>query len=234
MLAALRAWSAARAARYAEPAAQAAEVPLARLLALPDAAFDRALLARDPQAHRLTATQAGTAIARAVADGEAEAARFATGTDPREAAREAGIAVEYENGGNRFGSIFQFAEYTGRPPRIRIYMQALAVLREALAEADLMSSVPDPVAVYVAHELYHHIDTARAAPIARAAGVVTLAIGPLRFRSGLISLAEIGACAFARTLTGIGVHPGLLDHLALRAVAPERAAAMAAELVRRG
>lgn len=233
MLASLRAWSAARAARYAEPATPDEDVPLAKLMALPDAAFDRAMLARDPQAHRLTAAQAAAAIARAVADGEAEAVRIA-GIDPRDAARDAGVTVDYENGGNRFGSIFQFAEYTGRPPRIRIYMQAVAVLREALAEADLMSSVPDPVAVYVAHELYHHIDTTRASPIARAAEVVTLAIGPLRFRSGLISLAEIGACAFARSLTGIGVHPGLLDHLVLRAVAPARAAAAGAELVKRG
>ena len=60
--------------------------------------------------------------------------------------------------------------------------------------------------------------------------VTSWGIGPFRLRSGLLRLTEIAACAFAAALTGSRVHPRLLDLIALRSVAPERADAMAAAI----
>lgn len=120
--------------------------------------------------------------------------------------------------GNRFGSVFQFAEYRSRPPGITIYRAAMDLLRAAIHQDALapVLGLDDPEPVYLAHELYHHLDTAEPVSIARAVLVTTVALGPVRLRSGLVSLPEIAAAAFAADITGLRCHPRLLDGLARR------------------
>jgi hypothetical protein len=225
----LRQWAAQRADRYA--------APLPDLLPsggdprdIQAAAFDRHLLAADPQARHLTGAETDAAIALAVADGYSLAAEYA-GT-PQALAAQLGIAVITIEGENRFGTVFQFAEYSANPPRVQLYQHAMEIVAKAAASHAVSLFPARPEDVYLAHELYHHLDQHRATPISRAARATTFALGPLRLTSGLRMLAEIGACAFATALTALPCHPRLLDLLALRAVAPPAAAAMEAALRR--
>ena len=79
--------------------------------------------------------------------------------------------------GNRFGSVFQFAEYRSRPAGITIYRAAMALLRTAIHRDALapVLGLDDPEPVYLAHELYHHLDAAEPVSIARAVLVTTVA-----------------------------------------------------------
>lgn len=231
MLAGLRRWSAERAARYAAAPPPAPPPCAGDPRDIQPAAFDRHLLAADPQARRLSRADAEAAIALAVADGRALAAQHA-GT-PQALAAQLGVGVETVVGDNRFGTVFQFAEYAAKPPRVVLYQHAMDTVAEAAARHAVPLLPARPEDVYLAHELDHHLDQHRGAPISRAVRATIIALGPVRLTSGLHSLAEIGACAFAAALTGLPCHPRLLDLLALRTVAPAAAAAMEAAL-RRG
>ncbi len=98
--------------------------------------------------------------------------------------------------------------------------RAMDLLRTTIRRHGLASALGlrDPEPVYIAHEIYHHLDQAAAVPVARRSLVVSFAFGPLRLRSGLVSLAEIGAAAFASEMTGLRCHPRLLDRLAHHAL----------------
>ena len=224
MLSRLREWSAQRAAHYAAPPAAAPQPSNGDPRDIPAAAFDRQLLAADPQAHRLSPAEADAAIALAVADGHALAAQHA-GTAQALAA-QLDVTVETVLGNNRFGTVFQFAEYAAKPPRVLLYQHAMDTVAAAAARYTIPLFPARPEDVYLAHELYHHLDQHRPVPISCAARVTTFAIGPLRLTSGLHNLSEIGACSFAAALTGLPCHPRLLDLLTLRTIAPATAAAM--------
>jgi hypothetical protein len=232
MLSRLRQWSAERAARYAEPAAPGPPPADGDPRDIEATAFDRQLLAADPHADRLSAAEADSIIALAVADGRTLAARH--DGSPQMLAGRLGVGVEMIRGDNRFGTVFQFAEYTSKPPRVKLYQHAMEVVTQAAAAHGVSLLPTRPEDVYLAHELYHHLDRHRPATISRAARVTTFALGPLRLTSGLNALAEIGACAFAAALTALPWHPRLLDLIALRSVAPAAAAAMEAALRRDG
>jgi hypothetical protein len=220
----LRQWSAQRAARYAAPLPPDQPLSDGDPRDIPAAAFDRQLLGADLHARRLSAPETDAAIAVAVRDGQDLAARHA-GT-AQALAVQLGVRVESVAGDNRFGTIFQFAEYTAKPPRVLIYDYAMETVAEAAASHDISLLPAQPAEVYLAHELYHHLDQLRPVTVSRAVRVTAFALGPIRLTSGLPALAEIGACAFAAALTGLPWHPRLLDLLALRTIAPAAAAAM--------
>lgn len=216
----LRAWSASRAARFG-PAPPLSSTPsLAELMAIQDTEFNWELLRADPQFARLSNTEAENAIALAVADGRNRAAAWRDASGPGAIALALGVPVVVAGGGNRFGAVFQLAEYRSRPPGITLYAAAMDLLRDVILRERLtpLLGLDDPAPVYLAHELYHHLDSAAPVSIARAVQVTTIAVGPLRVRSGLVSLQEIGAASFAAALTGIRRHPRLLDALARRAL----------------
>jgi hypothetical protein len=228
MLSRLREWSAQRAARYADPPPVDPPSCDGDLRDIPSLAFDRHLLAADPQARRLSRAEADAAIARAVADGHALAAQSAE--SPRALAAKLGVRVETVAGNNRFGTVFQFAEYAAKPPRVLLYRHAMDIVAEAAARYAIALFPVRPEDVYLAHELYHHIDQHRPIPVSRSSRATIFALGPLRLTSGLQALAEIGACSFAAALTAFPCHPRLLDLLALRTIAPATAAATEAAL----
>lgn len=216
----LRAWSTDRAGQFAEAPIAQPSLSLAALLATPAHRFDHDLLRADPLHARLSPAAAAQAIAAALADGRRRAATWADAGGPQAIAAALGVLVVVAETGNRFGSVFQFAEYRSRPPGITIYRAAMDLLHTAIREDALgpVLGLDDPEPVYLAHELYHHLDAAEPVSIARAVLVTTVALGPVRLRSGLVSLPEIAAAAFAAEITGLRCHPRLLDGLARRAL----------------
>jgi len=218
MQARFRAWAGRQASRFAETTPTPLNVPVRALFAREAYAFDLELLQADPLYPRLGPGQAGLAVAAAIADGRRWARQWKAPCDPGAIAASLGVPVVVVETANRFGTVFQFAEYRSRPPGITIYRAAMDLLRGVIRQHGLapVLGLEDPEPVYLAHEIYHHLDGS--APIARAIQVTTLALGPVRLRSGLVSLKEIGASAFAADVTGLRCHPRVLDLLARRAL----------------
>ena len=68
--------------------------------------------------------------------------------------------------------------------------------------------------IFLAHELYHHFDCLRGSErLARRHTVEIFGIGDWHWTSGLTSLCEIAAGAFAQRLLGLPFHPKVLDLL---------------------
>ena len=69
--------------------------------------------------------------------------------------------------------------------------------------------------VFIAHELYHHIEATRSdTPIARRHQATLFRIGSWQWRTGIATLAEIAAGAFAQSLLDLPCHPKVLDYVA--------------------
>ena len=86
---------------------------------------------------------------------------------------------------------------------------AAAIFFAWLAHAVIAGTLAgfDVSPIYVAHELYHFLDSARAVPLARRHRVKILGL----WTSGLTSLPEIAAGAFAQALLGLPWHPKWLE-----------------------
>jgi hypothetical protein len=68
--------------------------------------------------------------------------------------------------------------------------------------------------MFIAHELYHHFDCLRGhARLSERHAVRIFSVGRWQWTSGLSSLCEIAAGAFAQRLMGLPFHPALLDLL---------------------
>jgi hypothetical protein len=160
------------------------------------------------------------AVSDALADGAATAKdlrkRFPA-LAPHEIARELQVAVAASDDDPLVGSIWRFAEYRRRPPRIVLYTRGLAPFERVIAgnlAARLLgkATIRD---VFVAHELYHHAEAIRSEiPIARRYQSTLLQIGKWRWRTGIATLAEIAAGSFSQTLLDLPCHPNVLDYVA--------------------
>ena len=182
------------------------------------------MLEADPHAARLDRATQLAAVSNALADGAAAAKdlqnRF-PGRTPEELARELQVPVEMTDDDPLVGSIWRFAEYRPRPPRILLYARGLAPLEAALGGtmAARLLGRATPHDVFVAHELYHHIEANRSEiPIARRYRPTLFRIGAWQWRTGIAALAEIAAGAFAQSLLDLPCHPKLLDFVAIDAI----------------
>ena len=125
------------------------------------------------------------------------------------------------------GSLWRFAEYRQRPPRIVLYHRGLALVdRTAIGPLATrllgQATVQD---VFVAHELFHHIEVVRSdIPIARRHQPTLFRIGNWHWRTGIAALAEIAAGAFAQSLLNLPCHPRVLDLVALDAISTDATA----------
>ena len=139
------------------------------------------------------------------------------GFAPRDIARELQVPIVATDDDPMVGSIWRFAEYRPRPPRIVLYTRGLAPLEQALVgglAAQLLGRATTQD-VFVAHELYHHAEAIRSeVPIARRYQATLLQIGKWRWRTGIATLAEIAAGSFAQTLLDLPCHPKVLDYFA--------------------
>jgi hypothetical protein len=180
------------------------------------------MLQGDPHAWRLDRATQHAAIADALADGTAAAAnlrkRFVD-LAPEQIARALGVPVETTDNDPMVGSIWRFAEYRPRPPRIVLYSGGLRPLEYNPRAAPLLGTA-SPHDVFIAHELYHHIEAVRPeVPIARRYQPTLFRIGNWHWRTGIAALAEIAAGAFAQSLLDLPCHPKVLDFVAVDAIA---------------
>jgi hypothetical protein len=139
----------------------------------------------------------------ALAVGRAAAAELRTqcGTsDPAEIAARLGIAVDEVESDGGFGTVVVYADYMPRPPKVRLFMPAIAALDRRLV--DYPETLPDGTRpVFLAHELFHHWEE----------------LHPDRALLRLYRdrrLPELAAGAFAQELLGLQNHPEQLDRLA--------------------
>ena len=177
------------------------------------------MLETDLHATRLDHRTQLAAVSDALADGVATARslreRF-PGLAPHEIARELEVPVVAIDDDPLVGSIWRFAEYRSRPPRIILYTRGLAPLERALVDnlATRLLGRATTQDVFVAHELYHHAEAIRSeVPIARRYQPTLLQIGKWRWRTGIATLAEIAAGSFAQSLLNLPCHPKVLDYV---------------------
>jgi hypothetical protein len=185
-----------------------------------------AMLKADHHGWRLDYAAQLAAVSDALADGAATAGdlrkRFPS-LMPQDVAREFRVPIETTDDDPMVGSIWRFAEYRPRPPRIMLYNRGIAPLEHRLAGSPIQRLLgrATPRDVFVAHELYHHIEAIRSeVPIARRYQPTLFRIGNWRWRTGIAALAEIAAGAFAQSLLDLPCHPGVLNLIALDTMAP--------------
>lgn len=171
-------------------------------------------LRSDPQFSRIEPQRRAVLVEAALEDGRFLAAdvRGNLGSDPFFIAASCGVPVTDSEVEAGFGSIVVFAEYATRPPSITLYGPAIRRLDARIAEsADVLPGVTGSRPIFLAHELYHHFDCTRSEPLGRRHRVRIFSLGSWAWTSGLASLAEIAAGAFAQELLGLSFHPKLLE-----------------------
>jgi hypothetical protein len=206
-------------------ASPAAEAPrLAEFMAASPESLGLVMCEADPHGRHLERAAQLAAVAEALADGAATARdlqqRF-PGRTPQELARTLKVAVETTDDDPLVGSIWRFAEYRSRPPRIILYNRGLAPLEDMLVGtmATRLLGRATPRDVFIVHELYHHAEAIRPeTPIARRYRPTLLRIGNWHWRTGIAALAEIAAGAFAQSLLDLPCHPKVLDFVAVDAI----------------
>lgn len=182
------------------------------------------MLQADPHAWRLDRSTQLAAVSDALADGTSSAkslrAHFPN-LAPEQIACEIRLPIETTDSDPMVGSIWRFAEYRPRPPHIMLYSRGLGPLERAItgARAAQLLGRATPRDVFIAHELYHHIEALRPeAPIARRYRPTLFRIGVWHWRTGIAALAEIAAGSFAQSLLDLPCHPKALDFIAADAI----------------
>lgn len=179
-----------------------------------------ALLREDRLAASLSEREMRALTDTALSDGAALAGAVGHrwGRDPDAIAAANRIPVEDAATDAGYGTTIVFAQYRTRPLGIVLYRPAIDALDRRLAVRPLPGSFGcgGTRGVFLAHELYHHFDESRAAPLCRRHRVAALRLGPLRVRAPLAGLREIAAGAFAQRLLDLPFHPRALDLVAVR------------------
>lgn len=206
-------------------------------MAASDETLGLVMLEDDPHAWRLDGATQLAAVRDALADGASLAKslrqRFSD-LAPQAIAHQLGVPIEATDDDPMVGSLWRFAEYRQRPPRILLYRRGLTPLDRILigALAVRLLGQATPQDVFVAHELFHHAEATRSdTPIARRHRPSLFRIGNWHWRTGVAALAEIAAGAFAQTLLDLPCHPRVLDLIALDAISSGAAAARIAARV---
>jgi hypothetical protein len=178
------------------------------------------MLKSDVHGARLDHRMQLAAVSDSLADGAMTAKELRKrfpGLSPQEIACELQVSVMLSDDDPLVGSIWRFAEYRRRPPRIVLYTRGLAPFEQALAGNLATRFLGQAMIrdVFVAHELYHHVEAIRSeVPIARRYQSTLLQIGKWRWRTGIATLAEIAAGSFSQTLLDLPCHPKVLDYVA--------------------
>ncbi len=172
-------------------------------------------LQSDPQFPRIEPGRREALVDAALADGRFLAAdvRSHLGPDPAFIAASCGVPVTDSGDEAGFGSTIVFAEYATRPPSITLYGPAIRRLDGKIAREGAVArlGIAETRSIFLAHELYHHFDCTRSEPLSRRHRVRIFGLGAWAWTSGLTSLGEIAAGAFAQELLGLSFHPKLLD-----------------------
>ena len=209
------------------------EACLARLRGETPFTLGDRMLANDPVAADLPAEARHRLVAAALDDGTAVGAmlnRRYTGLGPEAVAAALGVRIVETREDPYAGPFWRHADYRARPPEIRLFAIALAALDGVMATPDIASlvGVRRSAPVFVAHELYHHVEATRAEPrLARRHAVARLRLGAIRLAAPVLALSEIAAGACAQAMLGLPNHAAILDLLALDQVPLRSASGMA-------
>ena len=141
-------------------------------------------------------------------------AQEAKADDPLLIARQLGVEVNWTSRDNLMGTLLVRSEYYP-PASIRIYEKSITQLKTAVEKLELEDLFPPQKmdTLHIAHELFHHIEKTRIGVLSEAYPVETLRWGPIRLKSQIRALSEIGAGTFSKNLVGAKVSPKLLDYL---------------------
>jgi hypothetical protein len=212
-------------------AAPTSRQSLAELAAETPEALALAMLQADPHARRLDRATQLAAVSDALADG-ADTARALRGRfpdfSPQAIALALQVPIETVDDDPMIGTLWRFAEYRERPARILLYARGLAPLDRAVADglAGRLLGQATPRDVFIAHELFHHLEAVSTdTPIAQRYRPSLFRIGRWHWRTGIAALSEIAAGAFAQALLELPCHPRVLDLLARDAVSANASAA---------
>lgn len=178
-------------------------------------------LREDPQYPRIPADRRVALVEAALEDGRslADRSRDLWGQDPTAIAARCDVPVVRSEDDAGFGSVIVYAEYASQPPFITLHLPAIRRLDRLIAEsgAQVCRGIDSTMPIFLAHELYHHFDCLRgSARLSRRHAVRIFSVGSWHWTSGLSSLSEIAAGAFAQQLLGLPFHPKLLDPLILK------------------
>jgi len=182
-----------------------------------DTALGLAALSSDVQFHRVPEAQRGEWVEQALQDGWclARQAGRQWGSDPFLIAARCNVPVVESQTEAGFGSTVIYGEYAARPPSITLYTPAIRRLDALVARQSRFDGrIERTLPVFLAHELYHHLDCMRGKEaLIRRHRTTILKLGRWTWTAGLSTLPEIAAGAFAQQLLGLDFHPKLLDLL---------------------
>jgi len=178
------------------------------------------LLRGDPLYRYIVPGVARGLVGTAMSEGRSRAAWMKNlyGADVMKIAERLNVPIRVSDEEGGWTGTMVFAEYRTRPISITLYQPALDRMERLLREVgmDIWLRTADLHGIFVAHELYHHLDSSSmATPLSRRHQVDLLRIGPWCWRGGLASLDEIGAGAFAQALLDLPRHPRILDMLCI-------------------
>ncbi len=189
-------------------------------VATTDTALGLAALCGDVQFHRIPETQRGELVEQALQDGRCLAQQTCQqwGNDPFVVAARCNVPIMESRTEAGFGSTVIYAEYAVSPPSITLYTPAIRRLDALFAsQSHFDIGLEQTMPVFLAHELYHHLDCMRGKEaLIRRHRVSILKLGRWTWTVGLSTLPEIAAGAFAQQLLGLSFHPKLLDLLLLK------------------
>lgn len=108
------------------------------------------------------------------------------------------------------------SEYLAKPPTVIVYQEAIVMIKKTLLVSDVsFINGDDLFEVYVAHELFHHLEVGSKEIAQSYAKAALIKVGKLAITAKLNSCSEIAAMAFAKTLLGLSYYPKLLDLIIL-------------------
>jgi hypothetical protein len=200
-----------------------------------DEAITLGLLRGDPLYRYIVPGTAQSMVSAALAEGRSRAAWMKNlyGNDLLKIAEQLNVPIRSTDIDSNWGSTVVFAQYDTRPVSITLYRPAIERIEQILREVgmDIWLRTADLCAIFIAHELYHHLESSSlATPLSKRYRVELLRIGPWCWRGGLVSLDEIGAGAFAQALLGLPRHPRILDMLCIYDADPGAIGRIAAQL----
>jgi hypothetical protein len=178
------------------------------------------MLEADPHAWRLDRATQLAAVSDALADGTTAARALRVRSpdcSPQAIAHALQVPIETVDDDPMVGTLWRFAEYRERPARILLYARGFAPLDRVITGelAGRLLGQAAPRDVYIAHELFHHLEAISTdTPIAQRYRPSLFRLGRWHWRTGIAALSEIAAGAFAQALLELPCHPRVLDLVA--------------------
>lgn len=119
---------------------------------------------------------------------------------PSEMAEKLGLLIEEKNMGMRAEEYRVFSEYYSKMNKIFLYKDSIQKEFNKLKEKGLtdLEDYKKIREIFIAHEIYHHLECHEIGLTSREKKVVVFKMGPIKITSGVRSLCEVGAHSFTK------------------------------------